>query len=199
MVFEFIAGIQEFVLSLGAFGIFFGMFLESSVVPIPSEAVLVAAGALGFSPVEIAIFGGLGSSFGAVVGYYIGRYGGRPFLVRYGKYFMFNESKMKFVDNWFDRWGSYSVLVSRLIPLIPFKIFSIAAGIGKMNLLHFFVFTLIGSIPRSFILGYFGSLLTTAGNTLLMIAILAIFIALPVGISKYISIRRGNRTGKKRK
>ena len=77
--------LQQLILNLGPFGIFIGMFLESSILPIPSEAILVAAGAIGFSIFDITLFGGLGSTAGAIVGYYIGRYGGRPLLNRYGK------------------------------------------------------------------------------------------------------------------
>ena len=177
MIFE---TIQEMILNLGAIGIFVGMFLESSVVPIPSEVVLVGAGAIGFTLFDIAIFGGLGSTLGAVVGYSIGRYGGRPFLDKYGKYFFVTSDKLKFVDNWFEKWGAYSVLVGRLIPLVPYKVFSIASGVGKMNFTNFVIFTLIGSIPRAFILGYVGSLLYTAKNILLMLGVLGLFIILPI-------------------
>jgi len=177
--------IHELILELGPLGIFIGMFLESSVVPVPSEAVLVAAGVLGFSILDITVFGGLGSTAGAIVGYYIGRYGGRPFLNRYGKYFFITSGKLAFVDKWFNKWGAYSVLVSRLIPFVPYKIFSIASGIGKIKFSTFVIFTLIGSIPRSFILGYFGSLLYTTQNILIMVLALITVVAVPIVIIKF--------------
>ena len=172
--------ISQLILDFGPLGIFIGMFLESSIVPIPSEVVLVAAGAVGFTVFDITIYGGLGSTAGAIVGYYIGRYGGRPVLNKFGKYFFITSDKLKFVDEWFRRWGIYSVMVSRLIPLVPYKVFSITSGIGKMNFLHFVIFTLIGSIPRAFILGYFGSLLYTTGNIVIMVLILGILAAVPL-------------------
>ena len=177
--------IQQLILSLGPFGIFVGMFLESSILPIPSEVVLVAAGALGFSIFDITLFGGLGSVAGAIVGYYLGKYGGRPFLDRYGRFFLIDSNKLKFVENWFKRWGGYSVLVSRLIPFIPYKVFSITSGIAKMNFTSFVVFTLIGSIPRAFILGYFGSLIYTSQNITIAIIALISFATIPIMIVKY--------------
>mgnify|MGYP001565608612 CR=1 FL=1 len=177
--------IRELMLSLGPLGIFVGMFLESSILPIPSEAVLVAAGLLGFSIVDITIFGGLGSTTGAIVGYYIGLYGGRPFLNKYGKYFLVTSDKLKFVEIWFKKWGAYSVLVSRLIPFIPYKVFSIASGIGKIKFSTFVIFTLIGSIPRSFILGYFGSLLYTTQNIIIMAFAIILAIVIPIVILKF--------------
>ena len=190
MVLEFLYSFSQQLVELGAIGIFLGMFLESSFVPLPSEAVLIAAGAIGFTIFDITLFGTLGSTAGASVGYAIGKYGGRPFLERFGKYFFLKPEKLSFVDRWFARWGSYSVLISRLIPLVPFKIFSIGAGIARMKFVPFVIFTFIGTIPRTLILGYFGSLLFTTGNLLLMIILLAAFALVPLGISRYISVRK---------
>lgn len=178
--------LREMMLNLGSFGIFIGMFLESSILPIPSEAVLVAAGILGFSIFDITVFGGLGSTAGGVVGYYIGKHGGRPFLDRYGKYLLITSDKLDFVDRWFKKWGGYSVLVSRLIPFVPYKVFSIASGIGKLKFSTFVIFTLIGSFPRAFILGYLGSLLYTTQNIVIIIVALAIAIAVPLFIIKFL-------------
>ena len=184
MVLEFTETIRQLILNLGGFGIFIGMFLESSIVPIPSELVLVTAGILGFSIFDITIYGGLGSTLGAMVGYQIGKYGGRPFLNKFGKYFFVTPEKLKFIDNWFNRWGNYSVLISRLIPFIPYKVFSIASGIGRMNFMNFTIFTLIGSIPRSFILGYFGSLIYTTQNALIIVLALILFASIPIIFTK---------------
>ncbi len=181
---DFMEPIRMLVTELGGLGIFIGMFLESSIIPIPSELVLISAGLLGFSILDITIFGSLGSTAGAAVGYYIGKHGGRPFLNRFGKYLLITPDKLKFVDEWFNRWGPYSVLVSRLIPFIPYKVFSIASGIARMNFWHFIIFTLIGSIPRSFILGYFGSLLYTAQNMLLMMVAFIAAALIPILVMK---------------
>jgi len=171
--------VKELAMSAGPLGIFVGMFLESSIVPVPSELVLVSAGALGFPPWQVAIFGGLGSTSGAIVGYFIGNVGGRPFLKKYGKYFFITKRKLKMVDGWFKTWGEYATLISRLIPLIPYKVFSITAGIAKMNLKKFVIFTFIGSIPRAYMLAYFGNLFSDQ-NIPLMLLLLAVFLALPL-------------------
>lgn len=181
---ELIVFVKNLILSFGPFGIFFGMFLESSIIPIPSEVVLFSAGAVGFSIIDVTVYGALGSTTGAVVGYYIGKKGGRPVLDRYGRYLLVTKDKLSFVDNWFKRWGDYSVLVSRLIPLIPFKIFSIAAGISRMDLKNFVLWTFVGSIPRCFLLAYLGSKMMETGNIALMIIVIAALIAIPIGISK---------------
>lgn len=154
MSFELI--IQGLVINLGNLGIVFSMFLISSVVPVPSEAALVAAGTIGFSPLEIAVFGGIGSALGAIVAYCIGKYGGRPFLDKYGKYFFINYFRLKTYDRWFKKWGNYTILFGRIIPIVPHKILSVSAGLAKIDLKYFFIFTLLGSIPRAFILSYFG-------------------------------------------
>jgi len=151
--------IQSLVFNLSHLGIFLSTFLISSFIPVPSEAVLVAAGVMGFTPLDMVIYGGLGSAFGAVVAYYIGRYGGRPFLNKYGKYFLINPSRLKFYDRWFKKWGNYTILIGRIIPIVPHKILSVSAGVADVNLKYFFIFTLIGSLPRIFILSYFGSYL----------------------------------------
>ncbi len=190
MVFEFFSALAEQIVSLGALGIFLGMFLESSVVPIPSEAVLIGAGVIGFSIFDITLYGTIGSTLGAMFGYAIGRYGGRPFLKKFGKYFFITEKKMKVFDSWFGKWGGYSVLISRLIPLVPYKVFSIGAGLAKMKFVPFVVFTFIGTIPRTFVLGYFGQLLFTTRNILYMVVLLAVFVFLAVAVSHFISKKR---------
>jgi membrane protein DedA with SNARE-associated domain len=190
MVFSFLQQAIEFILSLGPFGIFFGMFLESSFVPIPAEAVLVGFGAIGFSVYEITLYGTLGSTLGAAVGYYIGRYGGRPFLEKFGKYFFITPKKLAFVDKWFSRWGSYAVLVSRLIPIVPYKVFSIGAGIVHIKFKPFILWTLVGTIPRTFILGSFGNLIYTTQNLILLVAALLVLIVAPILFSKWFSKNR---------
>jgi len=182
--------IRNITFNFGEIGVLIGMFLGSSIIPVPSEAILVAAGALGLSTITVAIFGGVGSALGAVVGYYIGKIGGRPFLEKYGKYFFIDPKKLKFIDKWFKRWGIYAVLIGRIIPLIPHKVFSIGSGFGNMDFKKFFVFTLVGSIPRCFLLSYFGFLLSETRNIPLIIITLAIFFAIPVLIDRINSRRK---------
>lgn len=185
MVLEFLQPAIDFILSLGPLGIFLGMFLESSFVPIPAEVVLVGFGAIGFSVYEITLYGTLGSTLGAILGYYIGLFGGRPFIEKFGKYFFITPKKFKFVEKWFSRWGVYSIFVSRLIPIIPYKVFSIGAGIVKIKFRPFLIWTFIGTIPRTFVLGYFGNLIFTTQNLVLLSVILIMLVISPVIFSKY--------------
>lgn len=182
---ELASFIQEIVESYGFAGIIFGTFLSSSILPIPSEAVLVSAGLIGISPLFIGIFGGIGSTLGSLVGYQLGK-GGNFFLKKYGKYFFINQKNLKFVESWFKKWGDISILIGRIIPFIPYKIFSIGSGLGKMDIKKFFIFTLIGSIPRCFLLSSFGFLVSLSKNIYLTIACFLAFLAIPLLIEKII-------------
>ncbi len=149
--------ILEIVRSMGGFGILIGMFLESSIIPIPSEAVLVTAGAIGFSPWEVAFWGTIGSTLGAAVGYYIGLKGGRPIVDKIGPYLFVTQEKVQKAEKAFSKYGGWTILVSRLIPFIPFKVFSITSGILKFDFKTFIIFTFIGTIPRAFLLAWIGN------------------------------------------
>lgn len=154
---QLITQVLALVTAYGGLGILVGMFLESSILPIPSEIILVTAGLIGFSPVDIAIWGSIGSTLGAIVGYYIGLKGGRPFVDRFGKYFFVTPSLVDRAEKKFNKHGGWTILVSRLIPFIPYKVFSITSGILRFDLKTFIIFTFIGSVPRCFILGWVGS------------------------------------------
>jgi len=161
-------------------GVFIGMFLESSFVPIPSEAVLLAFGTA--VPVRIVtIAGAVGSTCGGVLGYYIGNKGGRPLVKAIGPYISVDEKKLDTAQDWFNKSNKYAedlkkkmpyvpefifdtllsavglfVFVSRLIPFVPFKVFSISSGILGLSVPPFIIYTLLGSFPRCFILATVG-------------------------------------------
>ena len=161
-------------------GVFIGMFLESSCVPIPSEAVLLAFGTA--VPVRIVtVAGTLGSTCGGIIGYYIGNKGGLPLVRAIGPYISVDVHKLEKAREWFNKstkfsermkrrmpsvpeWifdtllspGGIFVLISRCVPFIPFKVFSISSGILGINIPPFIVFTFIGSVPRCFILATIG-------------------------------------------
>ncbi|MGC8850642.1 MAG: DedA family protein [Candidatus Micrarchaeia archaeon] len=145
-----------FMASFGGFGIALGMFLESSFVPIPSELVLVTAGALGFDPLTVALWGALGSTLGSVIGYGIGFWGGRPVVKRVGPYLLVTPERVERAEQKFARYGGVAILVARLIPFIPYKVFSIASGVLKFDLKQFVVFTFVGTLPRAFLLAWLG-------------------------------------------
>lgn len=132
----------------GYAGITFLMTLESMVVPVPSEAVMPFAGMLWFSGKMsfwlIVIFSTIGSIIGSLISYYIGLYGGRPLIKKYGKYLLLSEHDLSLTERFFARFGDKTIFISRFIPVIRHLI-SIPAGTGKMNIAKFITYTVIGA------------------------------------------------------
>ncbi len=151
--------LSALISNYGDFGVFAAMFLESSIIPIPSEVVIVAASAVGLPLAVIVIFGSLGATLGAMVGYAIGRYVGLPVILRFGKYILITPQRLEKADVFAQKYGAWGVLIGRLIPIIPFKVFSIASGITRIPFIPFMACTFIGVVPRMYLLGLFGVLL----------------------------------------
>lgn len=145
---EIVNFIIDSVGSLGYFGIFVMMFLESSFFPFPSEVVMIPAGVLAYRGemnIYLAIlFGILGSLSGALFNYYLALKMGRAFIIKYGKYVFFGEKSMQKMENFFQKHGHISTFVGRLLPAIR-QYISLPAGIAKMNLAKFCVFTSLGA------------------------------------------------------
>lgn len=160
---ELIAGFGTTVIgSIGYAGVFLLMVAESMFLPVPSEAVMPFAGFLvadgRLSPVLLVLFATLGSIVGSLIGYAIGKLGGRPFVTGWGKYLLLDREDLELTDRFFRKRGSITILVSRFIPVVRHLI-SIPAGTGSMNLPAFIVFTVIGA-------GLWNSFLTWCGYTL---------------------------------
>ncbi len=155
------------------------MFLESSVVPIPSEVVIIGASSVGIPVASIALFGSLGATLGAMVGYLLGRYAAMPVILKYGKFVLIKPHHIERAEKFAKKYGVYSVLIGRVLPVVPFKVFSIAAGITKIPFVPFVVCTLIGVVPRIFLLSMFGMGLAKHTKSTLMVAggIVLIFLA----------------------
>lgn len=158
---EIVDFIMGFVGATGYFGIFFMMFLESSFVPFPSEVVMIPAGYLvhkgEMNMLLVIICGILGSLAGALFNYYLAIKLGREFLVRYGRYFFFSESSMQKMENYFKKHGEISTFVGRLIMGVR-QYISLPAGLAKMNLLKFSIYTSLGAgiwVIILAILGYY--------------------------------------------
>jgi Uncharacterized membrane-associated protein len=103
----------------------------------------------------IGIVGALGNLLGALIAYFAGLKGGRPFLEKYGKYVLISSNNLDLADAWFERYGHEAVLISRLLPIIRTFI-SLPAGIARMDLKKFIIYTFLGSLPWTFALGYLG-------------------------------------------
>ncbi|AXH08757.1 DedA family protein [Malaciobacter halophilus] len=151
--------VVETVGSLGYFGIFIMMFLESSFFPFPSEVVMIPAGYLAYKGemnIFIAIFSGIaGSLAGALFNYFLAIKYGRAFLIRYGKYFFISENTIKKVEDFFKEHGHISTFSGRLIPAVR-QYISFPAGLARMNLLTFSIYTTLGAAIWVIILAYLG-------------------------------------------
>lgn len=157
---EHIIGIiMDIVRHLGYFGIGGGMILESACIPIPSEAILPIGGVLvqegTITLIGANIAAAIGSLIGSLTAYAVGYYGGRPFILNYGKYFFVSEKHFYTAENTFNKYGKAAVFFGRLLPIIRTFI-SLPAGIAKLNLKQFILFSLIGMLPWNFVLIFLG-------------------------------------------
>jgi len=160
MIAELLMGfITSLVSSIGYPGIAILMMLESMVAPVPSEAVMPFVGFLvyagKFNLIFVIIASSIGSILGSLVSYYVGFYGGKPLVLKVGKYLLLEEKHLDLATAFFQKYGSITIFVSRFVPVMRHLI-SIPAGIGKMNKKKFFVYTLAGATIWNSILVYFG-------------------------------------------
>jgi membrane protein DedA with SNARE-associated domain len=164
--FNIIETLSNFIISvieqLGYAGVFVGMTLESCGLPIPSEVIMPFAGYVvwegGLTLIGITLAGTLGCLAGSLIAYYIGLWGGRPLLERYGKYVLIRKRELDLADKWFDKYGDRAVFVSRLLPVVRTYI-SFPAGIVNMDVKKFSLYTVLGSLLWCFGLAYIGVLL----------------------------------------
>lgn len=155
--------IIHFISSLGYFGVFILMTLESALIPIPSEVTMPFAGslvALGTFHFWIIVFvGTLGNLVGSLLAYWLGWWGQeavvRKVIVKYGKYFLISEHEYDRSERWFRNHGEMFVFVSRVLPIVRTFI-SLPAGVAKMNLTRFILYTTVGSFIWSFVLTSIG-------------------------------------------
>jgi membrane protein DedA with SNARE-associated domain len=156
---EVINFIVELVWQFGYMGIYIMMLLESSFFPFPSEVAMIPAGYLaskGEMNIYIAVFAGIfGSLSGALINYFLAIKYGRIFLLRYGKFVFFTEEKLQKVENYFVEHGAISTFIGRLIPVLR-QYISFPAGLSKMDLKIFTIFTVLGAGIWVIILSYIG-------------------------------------------
>ncbi|MQG88607.1 MAG: DedA family protein [SAR202 cluster bacterium] len=151
---------------MGWFGVVILMSIESTAIPLPSEVIMPLAGwrlvldeGQGVLFVFVAGFwGAVGSLIGSLIEYYISRAGGRPFIEKYGKFMLITGKDLERADNWFNTRGELTVFIARMIPGVRGFI-SIPAGIARMNVARFSIFTFIGAFPWTLGLAWGGYLL----------------------------------------
>ena len=148
MIHELALQLVDLIFDWGYLGIFIMMAIESSFIPFPSEIVLVPAGYLAskdeMSITYIMMSAVSGSLVGAFVNYYLAFTLGRKFLLRYGKYFFISHEALDKMERYFKKHGHISTFSGRLVPGIR-QLISIPAGLAKMNLLEFTLFTTLGA------------------------------------------------------
>jgi membrane protein DedA with SNARE-associated domain len=148
MLHEIAQTIVQAIGDMGYWGIFFLMFLESTFFPFPSEIIMIPAGYLahkGEMNVYLVIFVGiLGSVAGALFNYYLAMKFGRKFLLKYGKYFFIKEETLDKLEVFFTKHGELSTFNGRLIPGIR-QLISLPAGLAKMNLAKFTIYSALGA------------------------------------------------------
>ncbi|MHB1331440.1 MAG: DedA family protein [Sulfuriferula sp.] len=169
MLHQFIAWLLATVHDWGYAGIFILMALESTVLPVPSELVLIPAGYLAYqghlSLPLVLISATLGCLAGASLNYAFALWVGRPFLERYGKYFFVRPALLHKTDVFFERHGKISTFTGRLIPGIRHLI-SLPAGLARMNIVAFALYTSLGAGLWSSVLTLLGYFI--GGNELLL-------------------------------
>lgn len=163
VLFELISGyVTGFISWIGYAGIFLLMAAESACIPIASEITLpfsgfaVQQGNLNFWLVVLA--GTFGCLAGSLISYYVGFYGGRPILERYGKYILIQKHDLDRADMWFAKYGNNAVFFSRMLPIVRTFI-SLPAGIARLEIKRFVLYSFIGSLPWCIALTYAGVIL----------------------------------------
>ena len=161
MIKELAQTLVDVIFEWGYLGIFIMMAIESSFIPFPSEIILIPAGYLaskGDMSIAMIMTSALGGSLlGAFINYYLALSLGRKMLQKYGKFFFVKESALEKMDNYFDKHGHISTFIGRLIPGIR-QLISIPAGLARMNLAVFSIYTALGAGIWALILtmlGYF--------------------------------------------
>ena len=135
--------------TLGYAGVLLLMAIESACIPLPSEVIMPFSGYL-VSQGEltlwgVALAGALGCVLGSLVAYYVGLWGGRPLVQKYGRYLLISTHDLELADRWFTRHGDITIFVGRLLPVVRTFI-AFPAGVARMSLLKFVAYTFVGSL-----------------------------------------------------
>ena len=145
---------QHFISTYGYIGLFLVTVLSSACLPIPSEVAFGLAGAYcttaftahpQFNVASVVIIGTIGEVLGSIIAYELGRFAGRAIVDRYGKYLLLSHKDLDASEVWFQKYGTPSVLVGRLVPVVR-ALISLPAGLAEMKRGRFLVLTTVGSL-----------------------------------------------------
>ena len=172
MVEKILATLAAFAISvisgMGYWGIVLLMAIESACIPLPSEIIMPFAGYLvstgRFELFAAATAGAIGCNLGSIVAYEIGRRGGRPLAEKFGRYVLIGPGELDTADRFFKRFGSIAVLIGRLLPVIR-SFIAFPAGVARMPLVPFHLYTFLGSWPWCFGLAWVGMKLGDKWNS----------------------------------
>ncbi|MDX1253100.1 MAG: DedA family protein [Gammaproteobacteria bacterium] len=173
MIEKIIALLAGFIIAtisrIGYGGVVLLMAIESACIPLPSEIIMPFAGYLVFTGEmelwAVAMAGAVGCVLGSLVAYYAGAWGGRPMVEKYGKYILVSAHDLVIADRWFQRYGDITIFAGRLLPVIRTFI-AFPAGISKMRMGRFVIYTFVGSYIWSWGLAWIGMKLGENWNTL---------------------------------
>jgi len=163
MIVAIFAKIADFIIGTisasGYSGIAILMAVESACIPLPSEIIMPFAGFLTLSGklyfLWVVLAGAAGNLVGSIIAYFIGVFGGRPFIEKYGKHVLLGKDELDRSEKFFNRYGGISVFFARILPIMRTFI-SLPAGISRMPFLKFCAYTFIGSFFWSGLLAYIG-------------------------------------------
>jgi membrane protein DedA with SNARE-associated domain len=148
--------------ALGYAGVVLLMAIESACIPLPSEIIMPFSGYLvytgRFNVWAVGVAGAVGCVVGSLLAYWVGMRGGRPLIEKYGRYIFISRHDLDLADRWFSRYGEVIVFASRLLPVIRTFI-AFPAGVARMNLTRFVIYTFLGSLPWCIGLAYVGQIL----------------------------------------
>jgi membrane protein DedA with SNARE-associated domain len=169
---KILAALAHFIIAVisasGYAGVCLLMAIESACIPLPSEIIMPFAGYLvhtgQLSLFWVATAGALGCNLGSAVAYWIGAWGGRPVIARWGRFVLLDQKDLDHAERFFARFGGITVFLARLLPVIRTFI-ALPAGIAKMPQLRFHLYTFIGSWPWCFVLAWAGVRLGQAWDT----------------------------------
>ena len=157
-----IPAMEALYTQIGYLGVMIAMAIESACIPLPSEIIMPLAGWMVYRGIFdfwfAVICGTLGNTLGSAIAYWVGYLGGRPILLKYGRYILISEHDMEVADRWFARYGEWTVMFGRLLPVIRTFI-SFPAGVARMSFGKFLLFSTIGAFPWVAALAYAGKLL----------------------------------------
>jgi membrane protein DedA with SNARE-associated domain len=200
-MYKILAALSAFVIAtiaaLGYAGVILMMAIESACIPLPSEVIMPFSGYLvatgRFSLQLVAIAGALGCLLGSCVAYAVGASGGRWALERWGRYVLITPHELAIADRFFDRFGRAAVFIGRLLPVVRTFV-AFPAGVSKMRLMPFTVYTLAGSYLWCLVLAWIGMKLGEHWESIgpyfrRFDNLLAVLIAIAIAVALYRRVR----------